>query len=308
MHFHFQLANHYFAGIYRIEDIVAPIIWGLRALGHRVTTGILPNLPVWPSIVVLVEYFDREGYDSEVIALKQPGGPRHCLGVICTEDIDDDLVMNDPLYPRRRRNLLRILPHCDFVWNIVPSSYDKYVSPDRLAFVDFGYVEALRQDGRPAAQRDIDVLFYATINERRRQLMERLERRGLRVAATRGFLPNYIRTNFLSRAKVVLDTRRGEDVRFTSPSRICTALQIGSTVVSEKFDTSRLGFLYDYTQASSYEELEERCVQLAADPACVEVGLDARERFKRGTPMVENMRRALKLPVFDAVAAADGQR
>jgi hypothetical protein len=304
VHFHFQLANHYFAGLYRIDDIVSPIVWGLRALGHQVTSGILPHLPSWPSAVIIQEFFDREGAAEEVLAWKLGPGPRKCLGLICTEDLNDDLVMGDPRWPRRRDSLLRILPHCDFVWTIIPGGYEMHVPPERLAFIDYGYVEALRRDGLPAAQRDIDVLFYATINERRQRLYDTLARQGLRVAATRGYLPGYIRYNLMSRARLVLDVRRGDDVRFTSPSRIAAALQLGSTVVSEFFDTSRLGKLYKYTEAHPFEAIERQCLALAQAPDVVERGLAARERFRSETSMASNMGEALALPVFKELAAA----
>lgn len=307
MHFHFQLANHYFAGIYRIEDIVAPVMWGLRALGHRVTTGILPDLPAWPSAVVLLEYFDREGSVEEVLNWKLGAGPAKCLGLICTEDINDPLVMEDPQFPRRRENLLRLLPHCDFVWTLVPSDYESHVAAERLAFLDYGYVAALRREGWPAEARDIDVLFYATLNERRRGVAGALERHGLRVAATRGYLPDYIRYNLMSRARLVVDMRRGEEVRYTSPSRICAALQMGSTVVSEKFDTSRLGALYPYTEACDFGEIVERCATLARAADVVDRGLAARERFKAATSMADNLRRAMALPVFGRIAEADSR-
>lgn len=303
MHFHIQLANHYFAGVYRIGDIVAPIVWGLRELGHRVTSGILPDLPEWPSALLLVEFFERDSLVNEVLEWKLKPGLRRCLGLICTEDIDDALVMDDPRFPNRRRNLLRILPHCDFVWPIVPSRYDRHVSGDRLAFVDYGYVEALRSDPASIGGKDIDVLFYASMNERRQKLRERLEERGLSVAATRGYLPNYITHNLIGRSRLVLDMKRGDDVIYTSPSRICAALQLGATVVSELFDTSRLGALYRYTEACEFAELEARCMTVARSPDVAERGLAARERFKRETSMAENMRRAMDLPIF---RAADG--
>jgi hypothetical protein len=306
MHFHFQLANQYFAGMYRIEDVVTPILWGLRALGHRVTTGIMPDLPSWPSVVVMIEYFDRVGYPEELIGWKTTGA-RKCLGMICTEDIDDPLVMEDPRFPRRREGLLRVLPHCDFVWPLVPGYESGYVDADRLGFVDYGYCEALRWDGLPATERDIDVLFYATMNDRRRRLSDGFARRGLRVAATRGSLPSYIRRNLMARSKLVLDVRRGEEVKYTSPSRICAALQMGSTVVSELFDTSRLGALYPYTEACALGEVEERCVALARAPDVVERGLAARERFRRETSMADNLRRAMDLPVFRELEAEGGR-
>lgn len=303
MHFHFQLANHYFAGLYMIEDIVMPIVLGLREKGHRVTMGILPDLPLWPSVVVMLEFFHRDNITDDFLGwLKGPG--RKCIGMVCTEDIDDKLVMERAEHPNRRRNMLRVLPHCDFVWPIVPSDYDAHVKPERLAFLDYGYVEALRRDGLPAAERDIDVLLYGSINPRRQAVLDALRERGLNATASRGLLPDYMRDNLIGRSKVVLDMKRGDDVRFTSPSRICTAVQMGATLVSERFDTSRLGNLYTYTQACVYDEIVERCAALARSPDCLAIGLEARERFKREAPMADTLDRAMALPVFEELAGA----
>jgi hypothetical protein len=308
MHFHFQLANHYFGGLYLIEDIVRPIVWGLRSRGHRVTMGFLPDMPPWPSVVLIMEYFELDHVTDGFLQWKTAAGERKCVGLICTEDIHDKLVMESPDYPGRRRNLLRVLPHCDFVWPIVPSDYVQYVPQDRLAFLDFGYVETLRRDGLPPRERDIDVLLYGSLNDRRRCVLDELMSRGLRVAATRGLLPDYIRDSLIGRAKVVLDVKRADDVKFTSPSRICTALQMGATVVAEKFDTSRLGSLYAYTHACTFDEVVERCWSLARAPDCAELGLAARERFARETSMADNLARAMDLPVFTELAVAAGGR
>jgi hypothetical protein len=302
VHFHFQLANHYYAGLYMIEDIVMPIVWGLREKGHRVTMGILPDLPLYPSVVMLLEFFYQDHITDDFLGwIKSPG--RKCIGMVCTEDIDDKLVMEHPDHPHRRQNMLRVLEHCDFAWPIIPSDYHLHVPPQRLSFLDFGYVEALRRDGLPAAERDIDVLLYGSMNERRQKVLDALQARGLHVAATRGLLPDYIRDNLIARSKVVLDMKRGDDVKFTSPSRICTAVQMGATLVSEQFDTSRVSNLYAYTQACPYEELVERCAALARAPDCLEIGLATRERFKREVPMGANLDRAMNLPIFKELAA-----
>jgi len=305
MHFHLQLANHYFGGLYLIEDIVTPIVWGLRARGHRVTMGFMPNLPSWPTIVLLLEFFDRDDIADSFIAWKTQPGPRKCIGLVCTEDINDKLVMERPEYPGRRRNLLRILQHCEFVWPIVPSEYDQYVPPERLAFLEFGYVEALRRDGLAAGDRDIDVLLYGSMNDRRQAVLDALKGRGLKVAATRGWLPDYMRDNLLGRSKVVLDVKRSDDVKFTSPSRICTAVQMGATLLSERFDTSRLASLYAYTQPCPFGEVVDRATALARSSDWQDLGPAARERFKSETSMAENLARAMRLPIFDELAAAD---
>lgn len=304
LHFHFQLANHYFGGLYLIEDIVAPVVWGLRSRGHRVTMGFLPDLPLRPSVVVLLEFFNKDDIVDSFLQWRSDQADQKCIGLICTEDIHDKLVMEKPEHPGRQRNLLRVLPQCDFVWPIVPSEYDRYVPAERLAFLDFGYVEALRRDGLPARDRDIDVLLYGSMNERRRRVLDELTARGLKVAATRGLLPDYMRDDLIGRAKVVLDLRRSDDVKFTSPTRICTALQMGATLVSEKFDTSRLGALYAYTQACAMDEIVERCCDLVRAPDCIELGLEARERFSRETSMAGNLDQAMRLPIFAELAAA----
>lgn len=302
MHFHFQLANHYYSGLYMIEDIVMPIVWGLREKGHRVTMGILPDLPLFPSVVMLLEFFYQDHITDDFLSwIKSPG--RKCIGMVCTEDIDDKLVMEHSDHPHRRQNMLRVLEHCDFAWPIVPSDYHLHVPPERLSFLDFGYVEALRRDGLPAAERDIDVLLYGSINPRRQAVLDALQQRGLNATASRGLLPDYIRDGLIGRSKVVLDMKRGDDVKFTSPSRICTAVQMGATLVSERFDTSRLGSLYAYTQACAYNEIVERCAALARAPDCLEIGLDARERFKREATMADSLDRAMALPIFEELAS-----
>lgn len=307
MHFHFQLANHYYGGLYMIDDIVSPVVAGLRSQGHRVTMDFLPDLPTWPSVVVLLEFFYQDHIVDSFLQWKVAPDARKCIGLICTEDIHDKLVMEHPDHIGRDRNLLRVLPYCDFVWPMVPSDYDKHVSADRLSFLDFGYVDALRREGLPPQQRDIDVLLYGSINDRRRSVLEKLTARGLKVAATRGMLPDYMRDSLIARSRVVLDMRRGDDVKFTSPTRICAALQMGATVVSEKFDTSRLNFLYAYTHAAPFEDLVETAAAIARRPDCIELGLAARERFARETSMSDNLRRAMGLPIFTELAAAAGR-
>lgn len=289
-----------------IEDLVAPIVWGLRAGGHRVTIDFLPNLPSRPSVILIFEFFERDDHTENFLAWKAAAGDGVCVGLICPEDINDDLVMGHADYPGRRRNLLRVLPHVDFVWTVVPSDYRTYVAPDRVAFLEYGYVRALRRDGLQPSERDIDVLLYGSINDRRRVILDALTKRGLKVAATRGLLPDYMRDDLIGRAKVVLDVRRGDGVKFTSPTRICTALQMGATLVSEIFDTSRLGALYAYTQACAFDQIVERCYALARSPDCLEFGLAAREKFSHETSMAENLARAMQLPIFRELAAPRG--
>jgi len=117
-----------------------------------------------------------------------------------------------------------------------------------------------------------------------------------------------MRDNLIGRSKVVLDVKRSDNVKFTSPSRICTAVQMGATLVSETFDTSRLASLYAYTQACPFGEVVDRAAALARSADWQELGPAARERFKRETSMAENLGRAMRLPVFSELADAGRPR
>src|SRR5258707_15385347 len=55
-----------------------------------------------------------------------------------------------------------------------------FADPRRLHLVPIGYVPQLSAIP-PAPVEDIDVLFYGTINERRRAILGELERSGLRI-------------------------------------------------------------------------------------------------------------------------------
>jgi hypothetical protein len=88
----------------------------------------------------------------------------------------------------------------------------------------------------------------------------------------------------LRRAKLILDIRRAEWIRFNSPSRIVAGLHAGVAVASELFETGDLAYLFDYARTAPYGELADAVDRLLKADA-VGFGIDAQRRFRLQAPM-----------------------
>ncbi len=302
MRFHFLLTNHYPYGCARIQDALVPIAAGLVELGHRVTYGFDDDVPPWPAVNVLVESFGDDTVVDQVIALRGQAQSRYCFGLLCPWDIDGPEVTGDPDAPRRRANLERLMPHVDFVWTLQPGAVGGLVDPGRLRLLELGYCAALRRDS--VLPRDLDVLFWGDLAGRRQALFLELNRRGLRVDTTLSVMPDYIRRDLLDRAHLVVDIRMTEAQHFLSPDLLVAGIHAAAAIVCERFDASVLSSLYRYVAPAAADELADLCVMLIQSGRAQALGTAARDLFAAETSMAGNLRRAMSVPVFDALAGA----
>lgn len=301
MRFHFLLTNHFRYGCFRIEDICVPIATGLGELGHTVTYGFDDDVPPWPAVNLLVENFNNPAVVDQMERLKA-GKQRYCFGLVGHEDIADTGMFDNPSFPNRRRNLERALMLVDFGWTIVPCDYGALPGGERVRFLEYGYAPGLRTDS--SLPRDIDVLFYGELGDRRLPLFNALMSRGLKVEASFGLLPAFFAQDLIDRAKIVADIGRTDGLRFLTPTRICAALQRGATVMSEQIDRSPLAKLYRYTAPVTLGDFVETAVVVVQSGRAPEIGLKAREIFAIETSMAANLLRAMDLPVFTELAAS----
>lgn len=97
---------------------------------------------------------------------------------------------------------------------------------------------------------------------------------------------------------MVLDVRRGPEVRFPSPTRIVRGLHHGAVVLAEDLGPSAISDLYAYTVACPYEALADRCADIVRAGNAVELGMAALQKFRAATSMRDNVAAALRLPAL----------
>lgn len=306
MIFNFYLGNHHAYTLNSLADLVMPIVAGLEENGHHVI-AFGTDMRQAPVINVLMEFFQDNPFAERILSAKRENGDRFRYGVLCTEDIEDRLVMDPERNPRRYANLVRILPEADFVWTLLPQNdvYEKICGPDRVALLEYGFTESFlaRNVLLDPRLRDVDAVLYGNENDHRRPIAEALRKRGLEcfISSREGW-PNYIMNDIIRRSKVLLDLRRGPGVRFLSPTRINRGLHSRVAVVSERFDVSPISSLYGYTTTADYDQLAETCAEIIRSGRHVALGLDAAARYQAETSMQRNVARALSLPAFERLA------
>ena len=306
MLFNFVLIPHHHSSLNFLGDLLEPIYLGLEELGHEVIRY-SERFHFAPGVNMFLEFFVDEVFVDTILRMKEENGDRFVFGVLCTEDPDDDLVMS--VYPNRRRNMERVLAVADFVWTLVPlfSYYEKICGHERVRLLPYGYCAAYRHRRiiTDPAFRDIDVMLYGNENEYRKIVTDAVRQRGLNcVTSEREGFPQFVTDDLLRRAKVVLDIRRGPQVRFMSRTRAHKSIHCGAAVVAELFDDGELEGMYRYTEACAYAEMAERCHSLIRSGSFVEQGLAHLRAFETGTSMRENLRRAMHVPALTRLGAA----
>jgi len=308
MIFNFYLGNHRALGLRGLPDLLQPIFHGLAEAGHHVMGYGLGLRPA-PAVNVLVEFFPDDDFAEGLIKMKREAGARLCFGVLCTEDIEDKLVMEQPEFPRRRANLERILAAADFVWTLLPivPAYEALAGPGKVALLRYGFSERYlcpRLISDPAL-RDLDAIMYGNQTPHRQAVTDALVRRGLGCfISDRQAFPSFVTADLIRRSKVVLDVRRGPGVRFPSPTRIVRGLHHGTLVLAEDLGPSPIADLYAYAVPCVYEAMADRCADIIRAGTATELGLAALQKFRTATSMRDNMVAALRLPALAALAGA----
>jgi hypothetical protein len=127
-----------------------------------------------------------------------------------------------------------------------------------------GYAPVLERI-HPNPDKDIDVLFYGGIGERRGAIIDALKETGLRVIVSTNLYGD-TRDNLLSRSKVVLNVHH-HVAKVLEMVRISYPLSNGCVVVSEPgSDPSLAAELEGAVIFSDYENIVETCVRVVGSP------------------------------------------
>ena len=164
------------------------------------------------------------------------------------------------------QNLMNIFGKFE-VWDYSQRNVDSIralVQGVNIKYVPVGYVTELTRIP-PADEEDIDILFYGSINERRKKILDGLTARGIKVTAVFGVYGEP-RDALISRAKLVLNMRLYESDIFEIV-RVSYLLSNQKAVVSECNDATDMeADLRDAMALAPYAGLIDACLKLLGDP------------------------------------------
>ncbi len=167
--------------------------------------------------------------------------------------------------------------------------------------VPVGYVRELERI--PDAPKDIDVLFYGSVNSRRQRIIEQLHAANLKVSTVFGRYGSE-RDALIARSRIVLNVHFYETKIF-EVVRVSYLLINGICVLSEDGDDPIQGDFRDALAFSAYDGLVDRCLELLADDTLREdYGKRGRE-LMRSRPQGEYLRTVIEAtrPVHHSVKA-----
>lgn len=176
------------------------------------------------------------------------------------EQITPQLLETNPGY-------FDLLERCR-VWDYSPRNLESYARLGRridAAILPAGYVPELTRV--PTAEKqDIDVLFYGSVNERRRKMLEEVREAGLDVQIAFGVY-GPARDALIGRAKLVLNLHFYETQIFEIV-RVSYLLANRKAVVTETSPTTEIDAdLRDAVRMAGEHDLPDACLELAFDAA-----------------------------------------
>ena len=152
------------------------------------------------------------------------------------------------------------------LWDYSATNIERLVAlgVPRPTHVPIGYVPSLTRIA--PAEPDIDVLFYGSLNERRKRVIDRLRAAGVRVEAVFGVYGGE-RDALIARAKLVLNVHYYEAKVF-EVVRVSYLLANGRAVVSERgSDPAEEASFASAVAFADHDQLVDTCLALLQQPA-----------------------------------------
>lgn len=237
--FHVVLVNRWFGAGNPFSEVIETLVRGFEQLGHQVSTAVNH----WRADARQIVLCPHLLADATLASLA-PGTVAYNF-----EQIDPASQL-----PPSRLAAFRNLT----VWDYSRRNVEAW----RAAGIDavhlpVGWHPALARI-EPAAEQDIDVLFFGIVNERRRAALESIGAAGLKVAVAQMAFGRQ-RDELIARAKAVVNIHHYPSGIFETV-RASYLLANGATLVSERADGDEVPPEYEtVVQWSPYDGLAARC-------------------------------------------------
>jgi predicted NACHT family NTPase len=168
------------------------------------------------------------------------------------------------------------------LWDYSPRNIEKFkeLGIDGAKLFKIGYQKELVRLNS-SQSKDIDVLFYGSVNERRKTILDGLEAKGLKVKVLFGVYGKD-RDDWIERSKIVLNHHYYEAQIFEI-IRVFYLLTNSIAVVGEVNQTTSIDLMCkEGISPAKYEDLVSKCVELVQNDALREsLQLQAFQSIKR---------------------------
>lgn len=162
----------------------------------------------------------------------------------------------------------------------------------RVVHVPFGYDRALEQFPAPQGEPVVDVLFYGSLNERRKAILESLTGRGLRVKWLFGVYGQE-RDAWIARSRLVLNMHAHEGQILELPRLAYLWANRVPVVTETNPDTEDSLRMTGTMITAPYDELVDRVAEALDHPARLSVAVeDSYRRFAAGRHLADILRDA----------------
>jgi hypothetical protein len=149
------------------------------------------------------------------------------------------------------------------VWDYSLINYQnlKKLGVKNIEYVPIQYLRTCDQiQQRPPTQKDIDIFFFGSMTERRQQLLDELQRRGLNVVVKTNIWKEE-RNEFIARSKFILNIHYYQN-SILETTRLSYLLSNNCHVISETSQDVLLDRWHQkYIKFSSYDGLADLCVE-----------------------------------------------
>ena len=154
------------------------------------------------------------------------------------------------------------------VWDYSPRNIEKFkeLGIDGVKLLKIGYQKELARLNTSAKTKDIDVLFYGSVNERRKVILDALEAKGLKVKVLFGVYGKD-RDEWIERSKIVLNHHYYEAQIFEI-IRVFYLLTNSVAVVGEVNETTSIDLMCkEGIRPAKFADLVSRCEELVQNDA-----------------------------------------
>ncbi|SFH71550.1 Glycosyl transferase family 2 [Collimonas sp. OK307] len=254
----FQLPHLHFTSLatHVMSDIVETYRIAAENLGYPTSYA---HACVQPGVINII-FFVRD-LQWEELALLHPD----CIVV--------NFEVMQPGFSAWQDNYLYTLKQC-YLWDYSRSNLqsEKVLGLKIADYVPFSYEAGAGPvipftEVLPDAQQDIDVVFFGAITQRRRDILDALVKRGLRVSFTdKGSWSAEQRDNYLRRAKVALNISSYDNSRTVESPRLSVFFRYHKAIVCELYPDSEIDpDLRPAVVGAPYDQLVDTVLALLAD-------------------------------------------